>query len=69
MKLEQIRGDKMSYEMEDTDLIIDDVNIEFTVFLNVVVPRNPGLYRSVFRLVYGDDEIPFGDEVNLSLIS
>ena len=59
----------MSYEMEDTELNVDDVNIEFTVFLNVVVPRNPGTYNSVFRLVYGDDEVEFGDEVQLSLVS
>jgi hypothetical protein len=59
----------MSYEIEDTELNIDDVNIEFTVFLNVVVPRNPGNYKSVFRLVYGDDEVEFGDEVELSLVS
>lgn len=51
--------------MEDTELNIDDVNIEFTIFMNVVVPRNPGKYETVFRLVYGEEEIEFGDEVYL----
>jgi hypothetical protein len=51
--------------MEDTELNIDDINIEFTIFMNVVVPRNPGKYESIFRLVYSEDEIEFGDEVSL----
>ena len=63
VKIEQIRGDKLSFETEDTELNIDDVNIEFTIFMNVVVPRNPGKYEAVFRLCYGEDEIEFGDEV------
>ena len=55
--------------MEDTELNVDDVNIEFTIFMNVVVPRNPGKYETIFRLVYSEDEIEFGDEVTLKLQS
>ena len=55
--------------MEDSELNIDDVNIEYTIFMNVVVPRNPGKYNAVFRLVYSEDEIEFGDEVTLALNS
>jgi len=50
-------------------LNVDDVNIEFTIFMNVVVPRNPGKYETIFRLVYSADEIEFGDEVTLKLQS
>jgi len=55
--------------MEDSELNIDGVNIEFTIFMNVVVPRNPGKYSAVFRLVYSEDEIEFGDECSLNLQS
>jgi len=55
--------------MEDSETNIDGVNIEFTIFMKVTVPRNPGKYSAVFRLVYSEDEIEFGDEVTLSLQS